>query len=69
MSAGMVSGVERLYPNGTNSTHFTTCCGTAICLDEKKCPGCGNLVIGHDAETDSSRTRQRWFMATKHWKR
>ena len=28
----------------TNSTLFTTCCGTAICDDESKCPHCGEDI-------------------------
>lgn len=28
------------YDSTTNSTFFTTCCRTAICDDQQKCPRC-----------------------------
>ena len=58
-------GLMPLYPNGSNSTFFTQCCQVAICDDQGKCPGCGRLVIGHDAETDEKRNRIRWRSAYK----
>jgi len=64
-----VKGVNPVYPQGTNSTMFTECCGTAICEDESRCPSCKELVIGHDAETNYDRGRVRWRAATAHWER
>jgi len=61
--------IERLEPHGTNSTHFTRCCGCAICDDQPKCPGCGEDVIGYDAETPHRRGMIRWSYATSHWDR
>ena len=29
------------YDGPYNSTFFTTCCGTAICDNQQKCPSCG----------------------------
>ena len=60
-------GVERLEPQGTNSTMFTRCCGTAICDDQPRCPGCDKKVIGADAETEHERRGIRWAFATAHW--
>ena len=28
----------------TNSTHFTDCCGAAICANQDACPSCGRCV-------------------------
>ncbi len=64
-----VYGVNRLYPNGTNSTMFTSCCGVAICEDEGCCPKCGSLIIGHNAESREDRRKIRWDYATSHWGR
>lgn len=63
-----IMGVNSLYPQGTNSTMFTSCCDTAICDDEACCPRCGRKVIGHDL---SSRERSvlRWEYATRFWKK
>ncbi len=58
-----------IYPHGTNSTMFTDCCRVAICNDEKRCPKCNRLVIGHDAKTPEKRGRIRWENATKRWSR
>ena len=63
------SHIVSLEPHGTNSTMFTSCCGTAICDSEGSCPSCNNLVIGHDAETSHETGRIRWANATAHWKR
>jgi|GEM_PF-1818243 len=64
-----IAGIHRLTPAGTNSTHFTECCGSAICEDESQCPSCGRLVIGHNAESNHERARIRWQYATAHWSR
>lgn len=61
--------VRQITPQGTNSTMFTSCCGTAICNDQLRCPACGELVIGHDATSDYRRGRIRWRWATKSWDR
>lgn len=37
-------GVQFSGPN--NSTLFTTCCGVAICDDERRCPVCQQEVPG-----------------------
>ena len=68
-NTGYPEGIHLLYPSGTNSTHFTLCCDTAICDDEKRCPSCGELVIGHDAKSSHERGRLRWREATRFWKR
>jgi len=60
-----VVGIEPLYPQGTNSTFFTECCGVAICDYETCCPVCKRKVIGWDAETDHDRNRIRWNYAYK----
>ena len=44
-----VVGVRHSGQN--NSTAFTECCGTAICDHQARCPRCGKLVIGYDAES------------------
>jgi len=64
-----VQGVYPLAPEGTNSTMFTSCCGTAICDSEGQCPRCKKNVIGWDAETNHDRGRIRWSYATAHWNR
>jgi len=51
--------------SSTNSTMFTTCCGTAICNDQKKCPSCENEIYGCDAESDHERGIMRWNYAFK----
>lgn len=65
----MESDIQEIYPHGINSTMITSCCGVAICRDERKCPRCGNLVVGHDAKSDEERQRIRWDRATRNWKR
>lgn len=47
----------------TNSQMFTKCCGTAICNDQKRCPGCGSLIYGWDARSDNERGLMRWRRA------
>lgn len=69
INKGYVSGVNLLSPHGTNSTHFTSCCDTAICDSEALCPGCKNEVIGHDAKSHHERRMIRWRYATSHWDR
>ncbi len=69
VNEGYDVGIIPLTPQGTNSTLFTECCDTAICDDQRKCPICGRLVIGHDAETDHERGKIRWRNATRHWNR
>lgn len=49
----------------TNSQMFTTCCNSAICSDQKRCPSCGNYVYGHDAESNHERYVWRWRYAFK----
>ena len=61
--------VMPLQPYGTNSTMFTSCCGTAICEDQCNCPGCGRPVVGSEAESNYERGRIRWRDATSHWDR
>ena len=60
--------IERLEPSGTNSTHFTMCCGCAIVASERCCPSCGEEVVGADIENHHERGVFRWMEATKHWK-
>lgn len=44
--------------SATNSTMFTTCCETAICDDEQKCPSCGEFVHPFDEYmTDKERDK------------
>lgn len=43
------------FESQTNSTLFTDCCNTAICDDEKECPGCGKRI--------ELSPRQRWDKA------
>ena len=66
---GYPSDISPILPEGTNSTMFTGCCGTAICDDQGKCPSCGRPVVGHDAETQHERRMIRWRNATRFWKR
>lgn len=49
--------------NPYNSTMFTTCCGVAICADERCCPACGRPVIGYDAVSHGERRMIRWRYA------
>jgi hypothetical protein len=65
----MIYSVNKLYPQGTNSTMFTECCSVAITRSEKKCPYCNSLIIGYDAQTDHERDIIRWRSATSNWKR
>ena len=46
-----------------NSQIFTTCCGSAVCADEEKCPTCGKIVYGYDAESENNTRRYRWDRA------
>ena len=62
-------GVLPLTPTGTNSTMFTECCRIAICDDQIKCPQCGELVIGGDADTPHETGIIRWKYATAHWRK
>jgi hypothetical protein len=66
---GYPSDIIPLTKNGTNSTMFTACCGTAICRDEPNCPVCNRPVVGFDAKTDSDRDHIRWRNATRYWTR
>ena len=66
---GYPQDIIPLMPQGTNSTMFTGCCGTAICDDEPNCPSCKSPVVGHDAESQPERRRIRWRNATRFWKR
>jgi len=59
----MEIGVHRLGPN--NSTYFTDCCGCAICSDQKRCPRCEKLIIGHDELSAHKRDFIRWAHATE----
>lgn len=65
----MSININPIFPHGTNSTMFTSCCDTAICDDESNCPGCGKEVIGHDADSNHERGRIRWANATRNWGR
>ena len=62
-----VANVNQIFPHGTNSTMFTSCCDCAICEDEKCCPCCGRKVIGYDAKSNHERGRIRWRQATATW--
>lgn len=44
------------FSSGTNSTFFTTCCGSAICDDQECCPSCGEQVtpLSHRGRWDSA---------------
>lgn len=66
---GYRPGIVPLMPQGTNSTMFTRCCGSAICNDERCCPSCKREVVGADAASDHERGRVRWKDATSCWKR
>jgi len=68
-NSGIIVGIRPIQPQGTNSTMFTMCCGTAICDNERRCPSCKRFIIGFDAGSDSERGRIRWQNATKHWTR
>ncbi len=63
------SEIKPLMPQGTNSTLFTDCCGTAICDDELNCPEYKRPVIGFDVENQRERFEVRWVNATRFWKR
>ena len=69
LNPGVIAGVHRLNPQGTNSTMFTACCDVAICDDQPNCPVCGRKVIGWDAETNHERGKVRWRHATALWDR
>ena len=60
INEGYTAGLQPLYPNGTNSTFFTECCGVAICDDEANCPRCKRKVIGWDETTRHARHKTRW---------
>jgi len=60
--------IKPIFPQGTNSTMFTACCGVAICDDEDKCRRCERWVVGR-GEPRSVKGRIRWENATRHWKR
>lgn len=60
---GYESKVMPLFPQGTNSTFFTSCCHVAITDGELVCPHCENKVIGWDEETDHKRHKVRWTYA------
>jgi hypothetical protein len=58
----------------TNSQMFTTCCETAICSNQQKCPSCKQYVYPFDdGMTDKERDAisnhktetMRWSMAFK----
>lgn len=68
-NSGCPSNIQAIWPQGTNSTMFTDCCGSAICDDEKTCPKCGRNVVGWDAESKEDRKLIRWRNATRFWKR
>lgn len=65
----MIVHIMQIYPQGTNSTFFTECCGVAICDDERLCPRCNKPVIGHELEHNYQRNKVRWRDATRFWKR
>lgn len=60
INEGIIVGLHPLLPQGTNSTFFTLCCGTAICDNEPNCPKCERKVIGWDAESTHERQKIRW---------
>ena len=66
---GVIIPIKSLQPQGTNSTMFTDCCGSAICDDECGCRSCGREVVGDNAESNHERGRIRWRSATSHWVR
>lgn len=66
---GIPSDIVPLMPQGTNSTFFTACCGTAICDDQPNCPSCKRAVVGHDVYPEHERHRIRWRNATRFWER
>lgn len=52
----MMAGV--FYCSPTNSTFFTTCCETAICDHEQRCPRCKKDVYPFvEGMTDEERDR------------
>jgi hypothetical protein len=64
-----VNYINKLYPQGTNSTHFTECCNVAITDGEKVCPRCKEDIIGFDAPSDHERRKVRWAYATSNWRK
>ncbi len=51
-----MSGV--FYCSPTNSTFFTTCCETAICDDQQRCPRCKSDVYPfHEGMTEAERAQ------------
>jgi hypothetical protein len=48
------------FSSATNSTLFTTCCSTAICDDQSRCPACKAEVVPRSP-------RGRWEMAMQAW--
>jgi len=63
------SDIVALTPQGTNSTMFTACCGTAINDNQQGCPRCHRRVVGDDAPSIHERHLARWKNATRFWKR
>ena len=55
-------------PPFVDNTFFTMCCRTAINDDEQRCPGCGELVVGADADGERERSKIRWQNATRNWR-
>jgi hypothetical protein len=51
------SDIVRLDENGKNSTIFTACCEISICSDQKRCPSCGILVVGHYLDCEYQRRK------------
>ena len=66
---GYPSDIIPLIPQGTNSTFFTQCCGSAICDDERLCPSCKREVVGCNDKPGHERGMVRWKNATRYWKR
>jgi len=66
---GVRPGIIPLMPQGTNSTFFTECCGTAITDDQTCCPSCNREIVGADEKNEADRNRVRWRNATRYWKR
>ena len=56
----------------TNSQMFTTCCETAICDDQERCPRCKEYVYpddGVEKYSNHERSMRRWSWAYGRQKR
>ena len=66
---GYLIDIIPIWPSGTNSKLFTSCCSVAICDWELCCSICKRKVVGADAESEHERHETRWSNATRFWNR